>query len=276
MSIESQKSLYTTTDGAITRNDIEIALKNAGLQSRDVVMVHSDLGTFGKLGQITSREEFLNEILHAFLNVIGNEGTLIVPTYTYSFCKDEIFDVKFSKSSTGLFCEYVRKQKNAIRSNDPIFSHAGIGPAAKKLLRNVGNECFGKNSFFDRLYHENGKIVNFGKYFDITFLHYIESNYKVSYRYHKKFLGTIKIENGQPHIHEVDYYVRALPNEGLNVVYNMTTLGHELERLKLLKRVALGDSFVLCSCAQDCFTIGTKMLSQNEYAFLSHDPKMSN
>lgn len=274
MSRQETKALYYHGLKPITQNDVESALREVGLREGDVVIVHSDVGSFGKLGDIKNKDEFLKSILDAFLNVIGSKGTLIVPTYTYSFCKNQIFDIKNSKSTVGIFTEFVRTHKDAIRSEDPIFSHAGIGKDAKGLLKNVSNACFGKDSFFDRLYKFNGKIINFGKFFDITFLHYIENAFGVGYRFNKRFSGTIVREDGSRCNKEVVYYVRYLPKDGKDVKYDMTQLGDELERRGLLRRVSLGDSYVLSSKARDCYEVGLDMLKKDEHAFLTKDPNV--
>ena len=71
-----------------------MSYKKVGLKKGDIAMVHSDLRTFGKIGDVTDKERFIGLILNAFLNVLGKEGTLVVPTYTYSFCRNQVFDVK--------------------------------------------------------------------------------------------------------------------------------------------------------------------------------------
>lgn len=270
-----EQILYRTDSGVVTRKNISEALTRVGLSRGDVIMIHSDVGTFGKLGTVLDRNQFLSEILAAFLDVISDQGTIIVPTYTYSFCKKEIYDVKNSISDTGVFSEYVRRRPECLRSEDPIFSHAGFGPVAHELLQDVGRDCFGNNSFFDRFCKRNGRIVNFGKFFDITFIYYIEQEIGVSYRYMKQFTGQIQNKSGQLRSTTVNYYVRYLPEDGMDVEYDMSKLRDELERQGRLKRVLLGSSHVLCSKAQDCFNVGCQMLRQNEYAFLKHPPVIS-
>src|SRR3989344_3139548 len=213
------KVIYYFNSKPITQKDIENSLLEAGLRKDDIIMVHSDLGSFGKVGDVKDKNEFLMCILNAFINVIGDEGTLTVPTYnTESFCKNKIFDVKNTKSTAGVFTEFVRNQKRAMRSEDPIHSHAGIGKNAEKLLKNVSNESFGEDSFFDRFYKLNGKIINFGTQFNkVTFIHYIETKFKVNYRFNKKFSGIIIKKDGSKKKKEIIYYVRYLPEDGMDV-----------------------------------------------------------
>ena len=263
---QSEPALYYYNSIPLTRIDIENALLKSGLARDDIVLIHSDVSAFGKLGDIKSRKLFLNEILKSFFNVIGNDGTLIVPTYSYSFCNNQEFDVKRTKSTVGVFSEHVRTLNLSVRSKDPIFSHAGIGKYANVLLNNIGSECFGKDSFFDRIFKLNGKIMNFGKFFDITFLHYIEKDYNVSYRFDKIFSGAIIDEHGNKHHKEFKFYVRVKENDR-KVVYDMTRLGNELERRGLLNRASLGNSAILCSKIMDCYNVGIEMLKKNESAF---------
>lgn len=267
--------LYYYESEGITKNDMENSLRKVGLKSGDTIMVHSDISTFGKIGDIKNKEIFMNKILDCFIRVIGSEGTLVVPTYTYSFCKNQIFNPAESKSTVGTFSEFIRKRKGSIRSEDAIFSHAGFGKNAELLLNNVGKECFGKESFFKRLLECNGKIVNFGKVFDITFMHYIERYFGVDYRFDKRFSG--KIERGKlVEKSEFVYYVRYLNSDGMDVVYKMENLENALKEKKLLNKIELGNSSITLSKATDCFEVGLEMLGRNEYAFLAKNPKIVN
>lgn len=267
--------LYYSNSKPITKNDIIAALRSAGLERGDIAMVHSDIGSFGRLGEVKDRDDFLGSIFNAFMTVLGIGGTLIVPSYTYSFCKNQNFDVKKTRSTVGVFTEFVRNRPDAVRSEDPIFPHVGIGKNANKLLLSLSDECFGEESFFDRLYKSGGKIINFGKFFDITFIHYIENAFKVSYRFNKNFSGLVVRADGSICPKTVTYYVRYLPEDGYDVHYNMASLARELEAKGLLKRVALGNSFILCSRVKDCYETGLEMLKKNEYAFLEYDPHTS-
>lgn len=263
------KALYYYDSAPITQADIEDAFEKLGLRKGDVVMVHSDVGCIGKLGDVKDKKEFLDSILRAFLSVLGKEGTLIVPTFTYSFCKKEVFDVRNSPSTVGLFTEHVRKRSEAVRSVEPIFSCAGIGGQAKRLLENVGSECFGDDSLFARLCKADGKLMLFGRPFDITYAHYVEKKFKVNYRYDKIFSGTIIDENGKSHSSEWVYYVRYLDR---NVNYEMGYIGDELFRKGLLQKAGLGHTTLLLSRARDIFETGIEMLKRSEYAFLANTP----
>ena len=134
-----------------SKEEFKKALESAGIKKGDLVFTHIGYGFLGKPKNCENNEHVCQLILDSFLEILGDDGTLLVPTYTYSFCENHDFDVKNSPSTIGPFPEFFRKQKNVIRSEDPIFSVAGIGSKSKELLYNLPHTCFGKNSIYDRL-----------------------------------------------------------------------------------------------------------------------------
>ena len=77
-----------------SKKDILIALRNAGIDKSDDILVHSNLGFFGKLDGNKESVDYCQSFAEAIFDIIGEEGTLIVPTFTYSFCWNEIFDLE--------------------------------------------------------------------------------------------------------------------------------------------------------------------------------------
>lgn len=249
--------------GTIYRESFEEALKKAGLEPGDSVFIHSDLKSFGKIA-CDDKETFLKEIYNAFMNVLGPEGTLIVPTFTYSWCgTDEVFDLETSQSKVGLFSEYIRTRPEALRSIHPLFSCAAIGRNAKEFIGEVPKNSFGSGSIFDILYKRNAKLLLLGTRFAVTFLHYIEKKYGVDYRYIKTFKGRISIK-GDSYEDSYEYYVR---DTDRFEEYDMTPLGYKLKDDGLLKRVLLGDDRLMLCNHKDAFDAGIKLLKENEYVF---------
>jgi len=155
--------------GDYTWEGLGSALRRAGLSRGDVAFVHVDLGGLGSPAGAEAEpwpERKLYETLQALL---GPEGTLIVPTYTFSFCRRETFDVQGTAtaggpwSPTAAFLEYVRSRPGAVRSADPIHSVAGLGPRAAELLQGTAATCFGPGSVFERLHRAGAKICMIGQ-----------------------------------------------------------------------------------------------------------------
>ena len=150
-------------------------------------MVHSSILSLGKI------EDGLSGLYKAFRNQIGQEGTLIVPTFTYSFRRNEIFDVRNTPAGVeiGSFAEYVRKLPGAIRSTDPLFSMAAIGPKAKELMNRTSHNCFGEGSIYEKLFDINTLFIALGITYStgITAFLHLELLAGVDYRKKMRFDG---------------------------------------------------------------------------------------
>lgn len=210
-----------------THADLAHALREAGLQTGDVVFVHPALDALGPCTTGNGRD--VAAMAYAALReVLGATGTLLVPTYTFSFCRNEPFDVQETPTTGGLwgpsadFLEYVRRRPTAMRSHDPIHSVAGEGPRAAELLADVPATCFGAGSVFDRLRGVGGKICMIGLGLDeASFWHFSEESVGVPFRYQKLFTGRIH-DRGTVRKLGWLYHVRMLADNGF-------PNGHRLE-----------------------------------------------
>ena len=61
----------------VTKDDISQGLVDLGLKAGDLLMVHSSLSSIGFV------ERGPETIVDCLLDVVGSEGTLVVPTFTY-------------------------------------------------------------------------------------------------------------------------------------------------------------------------------------------------
>lgn len=160
--------------------ELQVILVQLGVETGDVVMMHSAVFTLGIV------EDGLAGIYKAFRNVLGRDGTLIVPTFTYSFRRGEIFDVRNTPCPKvlGAFSEFVRGAEDAVRSPDPLFSMAAVGPEAQSLMRRPSNRCFGNGSVYETLFARNMLILALGISYDTgisAFMH-LERLANVEYR----------------------------------------------------------------------------------------------
>ncbi|EJL4569703.1 aminoglycoside N(3)-acetyltransferase [Campylobacter upsaliensis] len=193
------------------KNDFYEALKCVGLERGDCICVHTELFNLGIA--LVGREDFLHILLCVFREILGKNGTLIMPTFTYDFCKGRNFDKKKNKSTMGVLTEFFRLQEGVLRSDDPIYSFAIWGADKGDFLKPTPT-CFSENCVYDILAKKNGKIVLLGT--DIvgyTFTHFIEERARVSYRYYKEFSGKIIDERGLVREKSIQFYVRDLKQE---------------------------------------------------------------
>jgi Aminoglycoside 3-N-acetyltransferase len=148
-----------------------------------------------------------NLAISGIREVLEEFGTLIVPTFTYSIGRGETYDVENTPSEIGEFSEHFRTHSpNVIRSADPMMSHAGVGPSAEWILRDIFNSCYGPGSVFDNLTKADAWIVTLGLgMWWATYIHHIEKVANVPFRFDKKFTGIIR-ENGKERTEEWTYF----------------------------------------------------------------------
>jgi len=93
--------------------------------------------------------------------------------------------------------EAARQDPEAIRSLDANFSVCAIGPAARALTEHAPEYSFGPDSFWHRLLQAQGSIVNLNFDAGSTFIHYVERELHVPYRYDKAFEGELVLPEGR-------------------------------------------------------------------------------
>jgi aminoglycoside 3-N-acetyltransferase len=237
-----------------SKKDILIALRNAGLVKGDDILVHSNLGFFGKLDGNKESVDYCQAFAEAIFDVIGNEGTLIVPTFTYSFCWNKIFDLeKTATSDCGIFSEYIRKKPNAIRTKDGIHSITAVGNNVEYYTHDPPEHSFGTNSFWERFLKKDGKICRFNLNPDFnTFIHYVEKQLDVPYRFDKDFVGKMIID-GENFVGKNIHFVRDLNDE--RTVPDLSKLESKMKKMDLIKISNLGKGQILCYSSSDIFRV---------------------
>ena len=249
--------------------DVKLCLKNLGIKSNELVMIHGDAGISAQYMHLskTTRLDYLVEQLKQYFTP---EGTIIVPTFSYSFTKGEDFDKENTPSDIGLFSENFRKSYGMIRSNHPIFSVSSFGKLATFFSDSNIDDCFGTDTIFDMLYKNNGTILCLGCELDrITFVHYVEQKYNVPYRYLKTFTGSMN-KSGNMTFHDVTFFVR---NENLNASCDLTKFKIRALEMNKLKRSTLGRFPVYAIKARDFLNISIDLLKSDIYSLIKEGNK---
>ena len=161
-----------------TLNDLIDDIKALGIKQGDVVFVHSSLRSIGYV------EGGADTIINAFLEIIGDDGTLIIPTYSnkgtmYNTCiaKNYVFDVKKSKTNLGIIPSTFLKRDGICRSIHPTHSVSAIGKYAKEITNKhqIGKKTYGENSPWGKILEFNGKMLGIGVSLHVNSqYHYLE------------------------------------------------------------------------------------------------------
>ena len=118
----------------LTEEDFKnILTGELGVGAGDVLYVHSGIDGLNLAFPFY-------RILSLIREVIGAQGTVIFPTYPNHrissaeyLRQGNVFDVRRTPSYTGIFTEFARRQRNAVRSLHPTKSVGAIGPVAKEV-----------------------------------------------------------------------------------------------------------------------------------------------
>jgi aminoglycoside 3-N-acetyltransferase len=261
--------LFKANQRNISAHDFENAIKSLGIQKGDILFVHSDLSVFGKL-LLFKRSQLLETILQVFKTCVGSKGSIVMPTFSFSFCKNEVFDVDQSRSTDGVLTEYFRKQPDVQRTIQPIHSCAVFGHHQEDLL-NIGKDSFGEKSIFGNLLKLKGKIVYFGATFlSSTFNHHIEQMHGIPYRYIKNFKGTI-VNGNKRYDDDYTFNVRYIDK---NVNDYPSRFGRFLLDNNLMKKMHIGDGTISAIDSEILFQEGWKKLDQDIFYFLKDKPDL--
>ncbi len=248
-----------------SKKDVERALEDLGVGYGDVIFSHMALWPFGRPQGCSTVLDIFYTFYEAIFNVIGEKGLLIVPTFTYSFCKGEIFDVENSSSNMGIFPETLRKMDGSLRTFDPIFSvclHGNIGKIFPSGNYIISTECFGEGSIWDLMLKANAKICNFGLDSASTFIHYVEKRLEVPYRYDKTFWG-YSIFNKVKILHSVIYFVRDLKFEPDFVKFHNIALERKYAQMQKVGRGII--SLITC---KDTFNVVKEVVEEDTYGLV--------
>lgn len=187
--------------------------KDLKIESNAIVWLHLSIKGLGLIKN-------LDIITNSFKSVL-KKGVLVIPAFTYSWAKKKLFrKSSLVEKDLGIYPNYIIKNKNFFRTNNPNFSSLILSKSKKWddnfFKKNINNSsCFGKNSIFEVLHNLSKKIPCYiillgGAHDDVvfrsTFLHYVEELVGVKYRYLKRFYEPITKRR------YVEQYVRYLSN----------------------------------------------------------------
>ena len=242
----SNDVLFRCGDQKITDNDIVKALRSVGLADGDLCFVHTDIAKFGVPNRALIRNrELLSRLIKCFQLAIGDSGTLAMPAFSYSFCKDEPFILEETPTTVGVLNEYFRKMDSVLRSPHPIFSICAIGPLAEELVQ-VDEDSFGEGSCFANMNRLDAKIVTFGT--DLkhaTYFHYPEQMFGVPYRFLKKFSGT-RVIDGVSEETWATFNVRHLDQNVIADTSDESQVSKNLYQAQLLESTNIGTAPIRC------------------------------
>ena len=226
--------------------------RELGVKEGDVLYVSSDITMLmyrvGKTCQMKTRAEksvFLNRFVDTLRQLVGESGTIMIPMFTWSFCRGIPFDVKKTPGEVGALGNWILENRADFRrTKHPLYSFLVSGKDTDLLCEMDNEIAWGEDSPFAYLHHQHGKnlLINVSLERCFTFTHYVEQCIKVPYRYLKEFAGTYMDENGVESRRVYKMFVRDLdidskqitPDDCLDKAGVAQTLEYDHNSLKLV------------------------------------------
>lgn len=194
-------TVHTVNKMKLDKNYIKEQLIKVGLKKGDTVLVHSQLLKVG----IPEEDVFdLGKYyLDIILEIIGDDGELVLPAFTYSYCKNKVFSPLKDMSSVSSLANTCIRNHIGYRTIDPIFSYVIVNPeSAEQRFSNVSFDL--ENGMAGYLSKKNAKYLMIGDLIYFTLLLACEQQLHTYNRFMKKFSGITKINDTE--IHSDCYY----------------------------------------------------------------------
>jgi len=179
------------------------------IQKGDILNISSDLLPLICMVRKNKEKFDVNLFLDKIIEKVGDEGTILIPTYNWDFCSGKIFDPKKTPSQVGSLGNIAIKRDDFIRTKHPIYSFCVKGKDSEYLYSLDPKNAFGKGTVFEYLYHKRVKNLFIGLDYKkaLTFVHFPEELVGVDYRYQKEFVSRY-LENGKILQKGYQFYVR--------------------------------------------------------------------
>jgi aminoglycoside 3-N-acetyltransferase len=198
----------------------------------------------------------VDRFFDTFENALGEDGTLIIPTFCFDFSNNGIYDYKNSGCTTGALGNAALKRSDFVRTQHPLHSFAVWGCDREFLCSMENKHAFGEDSPFEYCRANNVRQIMLGTDYvhGMTFVHYAETMCDVPYRFAKSFTGEYITAEGVSEMRTYDYAARRL-DVGTKEEFNR--IGSILEEKKIAEKldfkgiisydVYLGDAYpVIC------------------------------
>lgn len=246
----------------VNQNDIKKAVKELGIKAGDTVLVHS---SFKSLGTVDGGAE---AVISGFLDVIGEDGTLVFPTFCQKDFEHAYETWHLDKDSdVGYLTNYFRKREGSLRSDHATHSVAACGKDAAfltethghthKRFGSMGDTNFSADSPWEKMYQRDAKVVLLGVGpISITFRHYAE------YIFIEECLK--KIED-HPKYNEMKERLWSYekPSGPWPHICN-EWMGEEMQRRGMFTESKCGNATLLCFSSKDFVDLVLKFLHERK------------
>jgi aminoglycoside 3-N-acetyltransferase len=250
----------------LDRKALSAAFSELGVKLGDALLVHS---SYKSLGPVDGGPR---AVIDALVDAIGPQGTLIMPTFNFGFCRGESFDVRSTPSNMGALTEIARMMEGAVRVDHPIYSFAVIGARAVEARAIAEPSSYGRGSMFGKLRDWDGNIMVIGLTYNdsMTFFHHVEEMVGVDYRYMKSFTGTVTDAHDTSQTRTVTMNVRDIDN---GIVTAVNPMGELLANMGIIRTRQIGAAKVRLMRAREVFDATREAMRLQPRLLYTVDPE---
>lgn len=170
-----------------TADDLVALMKNMGMERGSLVCIHC------AMAQFFNYRGTAEELIEKILEVIGTEGTLMMPAFPIvpRDVEHYVFNPLTDKTGAGYLAETFRNYPGVKRSLNVRASVCAIGSLTDYLIGEHQNseDCWDEKSPWYKLCAKGGLVFNFGlpRSYMGTFYHSVESRLKHEHPYWAQF-----------------------------------------------------------------------------------------
>jgi aminoglycoside N3'-acetyltransferase len=226
------------------------------------------------LGKISGIEiKFIPQsIVELLFQKIGQDGTLLMPSFSWDFPKTKYCDLREMQSKMGVLTEYFRKNNGVVRSCHPMYAFCAKGNRDSYFVAPDSPEYhpFKRQSVMGKLYDDNAKILFIGT--DIrycTFVVYCEYHHGVEYRFDKPFFGKVISKSGKCYDGEFYHFCRP---QSEDVIEDYLKVKNKLINDGVLKISSVGSGEICSIRTQDLFLKIGQYLREDPWVLLKNKP----
>ncbi len=177
-------------------------------------------------------------LLDEFQKAVGEDGTLILPVFSFDFCNRRYYDIRKTRGTTGALGNIALARADFQRTQHPMHSFAVWGKDTRQLVSMNNKHSFGVDSPFSYCIGSHVKQIILGTDYvhAMTFIHYAETTCNVPYRFAKSFTGTYVNKQGIEEQRTYDYAARKLEVEPME---QFNRMGKILEEKGVSERIII-------------------------------------
>ena len=228
----------------------------------DILYVVSDVLNIAKTCRDNGEKFGCEKFIESLQEAVGENGTLMFPTFCWDFCKGIAFDYHKTKGKTGALGNAALKMSGFKRTQHPIYSFAAWGRDKGILIQMDNLSSFGEDSPFAHMRKNRAKalVLGLSSIRGNSFVHYIEQSMGVEYRYEKEFTTSYVDSAGNVSQKTYTMYVRHLD---LDVQYVPQPMEQMIDQLGINKNCKINGAQYHITDLYGLFEVGALDIQYN-------------